>query len=212
MRALLALWEMIQSRDTRALSKHIRWGKDKHGVEALRYNSHPDRQPGGRPAPPDERLAQVIDSGALPDPKARKLEGDDLIAVARSYMQSVINGHLKEEVSGMLHSEGPRDRLALHLVPTSLSGALWLQFASAIGGDKAYRCCSECQTWFEVSPGVARRDRRVCSDACRTRAWRARQEQARRLRAAGKSLKEIARALHSDVGTVKSWVAGSQTN
>jgi hypothetical protein len=60
---------------------------------------------------------------------------------------------------------------------------------------------------MEMSPDVNRADRRYCSDACRSRALRSRQKQAAEMRAAGKTLREIAKVTGSDIDIIKKWLA-----
>ena len=51
-----------------------------------------------------------------------------------------------------------------------------------------------------------RQDGKFCQGACRSRAYRARQSEARKLHAAGTTFAEIAKRLNSDAKTVKGWV------
>lgn len=68
----------------------------------------------------------------------------------------------------------PDRPLALRIVSDSLLGALWLQFALAVDGDREYRSCETCGQFFELNPATARTNRRYCSDACRSKAYRIR--------------------------------------
>jgi hypothetical protein len=96
-------------------------------------------------------------------------------------------------------------RLELQVVPDNLLGALWLQLAEAIGGGKQFRQCAICGGWFEVS---GRSDQRVCTQACRSKAYRARQDRARQLAAEGRGFPAIAKELGSNAKTVRKWVTG----
>jgi hypothetical protein len=69
---------------------------------------------------------------------------------------------------------GPDRPLAVQVVATGLLEALWLQLALAIDGDKRHRACAQCGRWFELDPAIARTSRTFCSDACKSRAARAR--------------------------------------
>jgi hypothetical protein len=95
----------------------------------------------------------------------------------------------------------------LEIVPVNLLGAIWLQLAQTISGSKRHRACHVCKTWFEVSPQKYRKSRLYCSEACRSQAYRERKEQALKLAGEGKTAKEIAEELGSDVKTVKGWVS-----
>jgi hypothetical protein len=92
------------------------------------------------------------------------------------------------------------------IVPTSLLGALYLQFACAVGEDRDFQQCLHCKKWFELAPGLNRADRRFCSDSCRVLAYRARQERARELAAEGNKAREIAKEIGSTVESVKKWI------
>jgi hypothetical protein len=87
-----------------------------------------------------------------------------------------------------------------------LATAIWMQFAIAVAGNKEYGYCAVCGKPFEASPEVARTNRIFCGVNCRLRAYRKRQKEAVRLREAGKSLREIANVLESDISTVKGWI------
>jgi hypothetical protein len=64
--------------------------------------------------------------------------------------------------------------LTLQLVADTLIQALWLQFELAVDGNRDYRSCATCGQFYELDPSVARTNRMYCSDACRSRAYRAR--------------------------------------
>jgi hypothetical protein len=118
---------------------------------------------------------------------------------------ALVNGGLAGRVTPRFVQDPRNGKLELQTVPENLLGALWLQLAEAIGGGKQFRQCITCGGWFEVS---GRSDRRVCSDACRSRAYRGRQERARQLAAEGKGFPAIATELGSSVKTVRKWVTG----
>lgn len=54
---------------------------------------------------------------------------------------------------------------------SSLVGAMWLQFALAVDGNRRYRSCPECGEWWDATE--TRSDRQTCSDRCRKRRHRA---------------------------------------
>ena len=82
--------------------------------------------------------------------------------------------------------------------PTSLIGAMWLQFALAISKRQRDRACEVCGHYFELSLDASRSDRRYCDNACRNKALRLRQKAARELRGAEKTPSQIAKALGID--------------
>jgi hypothetical protein len=126
-------------------------------------------------------------------------------------LREMINGLLNEArvtVSFEMAS-APPNQPKLHIVPTNLHGAMWLQLAQALEDNKSYRRCKICSRWFELSPETgARTSRHYCSDACRSRAYRSRKERARKLHAKGTAIRKIAEELGSNVETVKKWIAG----
>lgn len=73
---------------------------------------------------------------------------------------------------------GESQPFALKIGATSLAGTLWLQLALAIDGDKEYRRCPRCGSWWEVQPDIARTSRVYCSTACRQSIWRSKQPRA----------------------------------
>jgi hypothetical protein len=103
-----------------------------------------------------------------------------------------------------------RDRrvagFVLQIVPVNLVGSLWLQLAEAISGSKKHRACEACGIWFELSPEKNRTSRHYCSEHCRSRAYRSRKEQARKMAGEGKTVAKIAAALGSDAKTIKGWL------
>jgi hypothetical protein len=197
----VTLWKMVKGNDLRNLKKYIQWS----GSEAVGYDSHPDL-PRDQPPPAGEiHVRAGIATQHEPDLLARFRPGD-LVQPALHYIQSVVNRHLQGRVSPRLLWKRESTWPVLSFVPGSLIGALWLQFAQTINGKTDHRECAQCRRWFEVSPTVARKSRLFCSNACRSRAYRHRQEEARRLHTCGLSLKEIARQLGTNTATAKGWI------
>ena len=62
----------------------------------------------------------------------------------------------------------------LSFLPPDLETALWLQLAIAVTDAPEIRRCEECPTWFEVTPGKGRPEKKFCSNACSMRAYRKR--------------------------------------
>ena len=71
----------------------------------------------------------------------------------------------------ILWSESEK-KFGVYLVPQSLLGAIWAQFAEIQDQRKVIGSCEVCGTWFER----IRKDKRHCSDRCRVRAMRLRKE------------------------------------
>jgi hypothetical protein len=212
----LTLWDLVRRHDLNTLAQHIVW--EGQGEESqVYYDPYPITMD------PDPLFAQLADtpplSGRSRSPSAVSISGPrmddgwwerfkpgDVLLPAIAYIQLTVSLRLNEEVSPRLDYDPGQKTLRLQLAPKNLMRALWLQFAQAINADKEYRQCAECGKWYEVSPEVARTNRRYCSGACRSRALRGRKERARQMRAEGKSIKEIARELQSDTKVVKGWL------
>jgi hypothetical protein len=121
-----------------------------------------------------------------------------------------VNEHINQVLPGQTAPGlfwDPRGRRTVFQdMPLSLLGAIYLQLAHAVAGNRPSRRCEVCRRWFELDPTRTRADRRTCSNTCRTKSYRQRQYRARELYGKGKSPCEIARALGSDVTTVKTWL------
>ena len=103
------------------------------------------------------------------------VQARDYKKIFRWYLQIAVNERLKEHgVSARMlrHSE----RLELSIVPENLIGFLWLQFAKAVDGGKAYRRCEDCGKWFELGGKSSRKDKRFCSGTCKARSHRSKNQ------------------------------------
>jgi hypothetical protein len=196
MREQVELWDMVQRGDVERLARLVRW-----------------REAAG----PGERLLTVYPRGYSEPHSARgggwpdePFHPGEVIGPALASLQTNVNVRLRGQVSPQLIHDPERGEMGLYLVPANLLGALWLQLAQAVAGDKEHRQCTQCGKWFEVSPGAARPDRVFCSTACRSRAYRGRKERAREMHTAGKTVKEIAKELGTEAGQVKKWVANTK--
>lgn len=96
---------------------------------------------------------------------------------ASSYLMQAVNERLwaLSTPQALLCKDG---HYRMTMQPRHLLGALWFQFASSISGEKKYRGCVVCDRAIELSPESNRADKRYCSDACRSRAFRRRQKEA----------------------------------
>jgi hypothetical protein len=215
MRQVVTLWDLAHAGDVKGLSQYIHWRE-----EGVLYDSHPhleEKLPlpialgilhfAEENGPPlYHRRAWIATSTAHPE-LLQQFSSGDVVQPARYYVQRGVNEYLQGHVSARLLWADRRTRLDLCFVPESLKDALWLQFAHAIAGNKDYRPCVECATWFELSPKVARADKRYCSRVCRNRAYQQRVAQAQALFAEGVTLEKIARQLDTGVKEVEGWSA-----
>jgi hypothetical protein len=127
------------------------------------------------------------------------------------YLQSAVNEKLvKHAVVARLLFDA-RDKtgktFTVHVVPKTLIGCLWLQFAKALEG-RFYRQCDNDHLWFEVGGSrTSRSDRRFCNPTCKAAFHRKERERALDLRSSGKSAVQIAKLLNKDIELIKGWLA-----
>lgn len=160
---LLDLWCMLRKEDTAALKKHIKWSNGR-----VDYQSYVGEKP---PRGQSYQVARIASEEVYPHIFER-FERGNVILPAWYHLQREMNKNLQEQVSPRLlwHEED----LRLFFWPKDLLGAIWLQFAQAVSGNRKYRSCAECGTVFELSPQSARRNRIYCSDSCKMTAYRKR--------------------------------------
>jgi hypothetical protein len=209
MQRLVGLWHLLQQEDRERLTPHILWRKDAKGGLSVHFVSHPAGK--GEPSLGFRRTEEVIASRDTRPELLGKFEVGDPIVPAWAYLQGEIDLHLHyaaAEVAALMAWDSLRNRPALRLAAPTLLAAVWLQFADAVSNDRLFSRCRECGKWFVVAPDAARSHRRFCSNKCRSKAYRERQDRARQLFTAGKTFAEIAEQLGSDVVTVRKWVTG----
>lgn len=178
MRHAVRVWDALCQKATADLQRWFTLAPPFSGVSNLRYT--PDEP---WPAGVLQSGLQFIEgelvgiarflSGAAGDPTHMPIPRD-APGLALAWLRSIINGRLEQHTSArMLYVDSPSG-LGTHIVPRNLLGALWLQFALAIEGHRAYRRCAACQSWFEVSTAQTgkRADAKFCSARCRVRAYR----------------------------------------
>ncbi len=171
MKRAVDLWDAVSRRDARFLIERMRPG-----------DRLPDYGPWRAVEP---RAVSSISS----DP-SWKLESDafiaarhtagDVVHAAMLDVEKWLNHHLWAHTALRAYFSPDTGQIALHAVPKHLLGALWLQFARSIEGNKRYRKCAnpECGEWFEVGAGRHGRPEKLYhSGTCRSRAFRKRREQ-----------------------------------
>lgn len=220
MRAVVALWDMLKARDLAGLEDCFSWQQDNH----IHY------QPRAFWLQPDWTAEEKIQE--LPE-EPSWFEGEDIVAADPTFLthdgwsrdrfrhqrdvvlieaallaiETITNRFLPGGVSSRILLDLKTGRPVLRHLPDSLDGVLWLQFAEAITAGKRFRTCKQCGKWFEIPLRGARNTREYCSNACRSMAYRGRQERAWQLHAAGKTPKEIAAELGSTAAQVKKWIS-----
>lgn len=133
----------------------------------------------------------------------------DAPQAALEAIQDLTDDKLRRHVETRLLRPEDSFRPKVFLVPCTLLGALWLQFAAAVDARKVFIECQQCGAPFELSraPGSGKRsDARFCTDRCRVAHHRQRVEQARRMKSQGSSPAQIARKLKTDTEVVKGWL------
>ena len=92
----------------------------------------------------------------------------DLLLPAQYLVQSRINNKLNKHITKTKLLWNNKNKLVLYLMPETLLGAIWFQFARAAAGEREYRRCSICDQLADVTdnqrnwskhPDCANRDR-----------------------------------------------------
>lgn len=99
---------------------------------------------------------------------------------AMSHLATVITFGLQPQVRADIRIENGENP-AIRVGPTNLLGVMWLQLAQQFTGEKTYRKCSFCDTWFPIGAGddSSKGTRLYCSDSCRLKAYRRRKKQSK---------------------------------
>lgn len=189
MRLALETWDMIRLKDDEALHNLISW-ENGEALWSHKIGDAPSENPDKRDLvwTVDVREGEKFYSASFghdlgqgpvatedyhPE-RLKTLTQESPEPAARFIVGDLVNEGLAGRVSAQLSERAGEGSSVLRLMPDSLIGALWLQFAFAVDGNLDYKRCEECQTWLEIAPGAGRPDRSYCSDACRMRAYRKR--------------------------------------
>ena len=190
LRHWVKVWDLICEDDSRGLLAYIQslddWAREIGAKDS------------------DNPVPQFIGgtTGILESPARKRIE-----AAKYSLRYGLWESHLRTNLTvHLMYDQPPRDRFRFMLRGEDLLTAIWAQFAAAVADNKEYRQCETCGKPFELSPDVARTNRQYCSTPCRLKAYRKRMRQAARLHDQGKSFKDIAERLESDVKTVRGWI------
>ena len=162
-RLAVETWELLRAGDPSAIYQHCiaRFvGQDAPRLRWPRYGEAWAGVTGGRPSP------------ANPSTLAH-----EPAAMGSACLTRLVGEALDGRVAPILEADGGPGNFRLRLMPLSLIGAIWLQLSAAIDGNREYRRCECCGTWFEVRPPVTRGSRKYCSAACRTRSYRQRSQE-----------------------------------
>jgi hypothetical protein len=204
MAVLVDLWRRVQTKDHKGLRQHVRWQTDQGNRRAVVYDCQREDFPEANL--PAGGVREVIATDLDHGDWLATLKGNDVVAPSLAFLARKITQFIGTEVAARLLLEMSQKRLRVEVVPTTFFAFLWLQFGRAIADDKEFVRCRTCQTWFERSTETARTNRRFCSNACRTKNYRRRRAEARRLHVAGVPVRQIAKQLDADVAAVRTWI------
>jgi hypothetical protein len=197
------LWDLANGHDRAALSEVVRWAKGEVGYRMprrLQKVLHGELLRG-------RRIRWLLDAlNPITSFDGSVFTPGDVVEPARCFALHIVNGFLNRAAQPALLWDSKAKRVLLRHYPRSLLGAVALQFGTAILSGRTTRICPVCQRYFEVTAQASRNDRLTCSDRCRIRAYRDRQERARQLHAKGWTAKRIANELGSEADTVKKWI------
>jgi hypothetical protein len=194
------LWEAIKSSDIQFLKSFFKWQRSEENLATVRYEG------------PTMRTSLSASSLGLDSETRARLVVGDLIFPAHLVLSELIDQNVARFriPSKLVWSyTGGKMVASSRFVPKSLAAALWIQFQKAVVAVPDFTQCEVCREWMEVS-GDKRVDARFCSNACRFRAYRRRQKDARELHAAGESEQDIAKKLGSDPATIRRWIANGE--
>lgn len=198
MKHVVNLWELMRMKNPRALTQYVKRAEAKGDPVLGPFLEKQERsQP--HQSPPDAPTSEIV--------ILMRRENDHMLAA--SFVRDEVDRHLSGHIdirSGQLDLWA-RLEPTFNFLPDSLLSGIWLQLALAIDANKEYRQCKVCGNWFEFKSAGARPSRQYCSNACRLKAYRKRQDEARSLYMDGVGLKEIAARLGTDTKTAKGWVS-----
>jgi hypothetical protein len=197
LRHFLDLFEAIRTGDPEKLAHPIpKWG----GV--LDPSNVPDSLADFEKTIPQRQLQKYLHGRTSPQQRAAKLAE----MVCGGAVGAVVRNRVRFEIAW----NSSEQRFDAQLQPQDLVGAMYYQFSTAITEGRRFQRCHACGRWFMLLPGVNRANKLTCSQSCRTHACRQRQERASVLKAQGMRVPAIAKALGSDVETVKRWLAKAE--
>jgi hypothetical protein len=203
LRETVTIWDMVQKGDRVGLAKAFEWRGERVFYRGTPKTHASPGQPTGdllhEPVDFWDQIGELVAQSHI-----RK---GDLIRPALLWVLGQINANLRQHNGPALFWDPRRSQIVYQDISVNLIGFIWLQFAQAVHAGKQSRQCCACGRWFEIAKGASRTDRLTCSNTCRTRVYRRRQEQAREMRAQGKPVRAIAKELGSDVETVKRWLS-----
>jgi hypothetical protein len=211
MKELIHLWDLCERDAIEDLARHIRWSDDGSSVS---YSSRPIGAMGGNRGKMTLIACRTLgDSLGSPGTASDfdRLTPSDVVLPALFFIQAQVNDNLEYGTPSRLVWDLDCT-LRTKLEPGSLLNVLFQQFADAIDGRMGCRACPACGREIPFHTGTGGTSRVYCSNACRLKSHRSRQDTARRLHAAGESLASIAAQLESSENAVTRWVTGARAD
>jgi hypothetical protein len=199
----VAIWDLVQAKDAEHLRHYFQTSKSDKWVRVI-FDSHPNEA--NVPPLGTLRVQRMIAALKVQRDQSPQIDINDVFTWAHLYLCELMDQHLPKRVTPCLVQDSDSDRPQLRVIPDQLIEAIWMQAAEAISSNRVFRSCRGCRKWLEIARGTARTTRLFCSSVCRNRFYRDKQEQARQMAAAGKSVVAIAEELGADVGAVKNWI------
>ena len=96
----------------------------------------------------------------------------DLVKPAQIYCSIEIGEKIGQVTENTIIYDMNIGKFSICIMPVSLIGAMWLQFAWSIAENRRHYKCEYCSTWFEPQ----RSTKRYCSETCKSKAYQARKE------------------------------------
>lgn len=165
------------------------------------------------------RFGQIGDKPPKPDSEATpKLNNIGIdrkkLATRASYpwahgdrLPELLKAHISSLVDVIKPCDNPVQRkFAFEMRVEGLEQALWTQFVVAVIDDLRFQDCLSCGKPILLTPDRTRSDRKYCSNTCQMRAYRHRMGKAKKMRLAGKTLREIAKEFNTTLATVRAWI------
>ncbi len=181
MNQVVNLWQLAQ-KNSNKLNVNIEWVNDKNLLFKKVYVYNPERL--GKinllvssEADPKTTNNIKTSTGAYTSisisPELMSYLGNRKLQRPALYLiQYILNDKINQRINPELSFDDNGRKLNFSIVPKTLIGALWLQCAQAISGNKEYSTCKTCSSWFELAPHVKNKGKIYCSDACKSKAWR----------------------------------------
>lgn len=137
------------------------------GLVELRF---PDGRLGAHNVPL-ARQETLLVPASIPRSLAEKVQTQRAVGAA---LRGLVNAYLGRYCSPRLVRDGG---VQIAILPEHLLGAMWLQLARVIDGNRDFKKCERegCGEWFEIPLGGTKK--RYCTDACKSRAFRIRKRQ-----------------------------------